>query len=74
MIAFTRDPSGSRASTNGELSSTWRPSGATIRSMAPSTARGELKPFCARSRRPARSTYTSDGAFTMISLTVSSAR
>ena len=56
MMAFTRDPSGSRASTSGELSSTCRPRGATIRSIAPSTARGELKPFGARSRRPERST------------------
>ena len=37
MIAFTRLPSGSRASTIGELSSIRRPSGATIRSIAEST-------------------------------------
>ena len=33
MIAFTREPSGSRASTYGDDSSTRRPSGATIRSI-----------------------------------------
>ena len=37
MIALTRDPSGSRASTIGELSSIRRPSGETIRSIAEST-------------------------------------
>ena len=33
MIAFTREPSWSRASTNGDDSSTLRPSGATMRSI-----------------------------------------
>ena len=37
MIAFTRLPSGSRASTIGELSSMRRPSGETMRSIAEST-------------------------------------
>ena len=56
MIAFTRLPSASRASTKGEDSSMWRPSGATIRSMIPSTAWDELKALSTFSRRPARST------------------
>ena len=74
MMAFTREPSGKRASTSGELSSMCRPSGATMRSITPSTACGELNAFCTRSSLPARSTYTSAGAFTMISLTDSSSR
>ena len=37
MMMLTRDPSGSRASTNGEDSSTRRPNGAMIRSMTKDT-------------------------------------
>ena len=56
MIALTRDPSRRRASTIGELSSIRRPSGATMRSMTPSTARSLLNATGCRYRRPARST------------------
>ena len=54
MMAFTRDPSLSLASTRGELSSMRRPRGVTMRSMTASTASSLLNffsescifPFC----------------------------
>ena len=56
MMALTREPSARRASTSGEDSSMWRPSGATIRSITPSTACAELKAFSTRCSLPLRST------------------
>ena len=43
ITAFTREPSGRRASTMGELSSMRRPSGVTMRSMTARTAASLLK-------------------------------
>ena len=49
MMALTREPSGSRASTSGWLLSIRRPTWATIRSMIASVTLSEMK------RRPERS-------------------
>jgi len=46
MMALTRLPSGRRASTYGLASSMRRPSGATMRSMAPTTAFSPEKNQC----------------------------
>ena len=56
MIALTREPSLSRASTIGEDSSMRRPSGATMRSMTPITARSLENDVPCCTRRPTRST------------------
>ena len=70
MIAWTRLPSGSRASAQGDDSSTRRPSGPTIRSIRCRTASSPSnKPSGALSIRPSRSTYTSSGPFTITSVT-----
>ena len=74
MMAFTRDPSGSRASTIADDSSTRRPTWATILSrirrrcpsLANCTSVGKI--------RPPRSMNISRWLFTMISVTVSSFR
>ncbi len=72
IIALTREPSLSRASTSGELSSTRRPSGVTIRSIAPITARSLVKLAPVSSSLPLRSTQISLAALTITSLTVGS--
>jgi len=56
ITALTRDPSGSRASTRGEDSSTRRPTRDTIRSMMAIRWSSSWKTTSVRSRRPARST------------------
>ncbi len=58
MMALTRLPSGSRASTMGLVSSTRRPTRAAIRWMIWSRWRSSLKAISARSSRPRRSTKT----------------
>ena len=55
MIAFTREPSGRRASTRGLVSSIRRPIGAMIRSMTRSTCSSFRKTLSIRSILPARS-------------------
>ena len=55
ITALTREPSARRASTIGELSSMRRPSGATMRSIAASTALSLVKITADFSMRPARS-------------------
>jgi hypothetical protein len=55
MIAFTREPSGRRASTSGEDSSMRRPSGLTMRSSAARTASSSVKRSAVSSIRPLRS-------------------
>ena len=70
MIAWTREPSGSRASAQGDDSSTRRPKGPTIRSIRCRTdSSPSNSPSGALSIRPSRSTYTSSGPFTMTSVT-----
>ena len=73
MIAFTRLPSGRRASTIGEDSSMRRPTCATILLMIRRRCDSSLKRTEVWDSRPARSTQTSKGPLTMISETVSSA-
>ena len=72
MMAFTREPSLRRASTIGELSSIRRPSGVTMRSIAPLTARSLVKDTSVRSRRPRRSIQISSKRLTITSVTESS--
>ena len=55
IIMFTRDPSGNRASTNGEDSSTRRPSGAMMRSMMRRMCASSLKRASAAWITPLRS-------------------
>jgi len=55
MIAFTREPSGSRASTRGLISSTRRPRGVMIRSMIRRTCSSFRKNESTRRILPARS-------------------
>ena len=70
--AFTREPSGRRASTSGRDRSTRKPSGATTRSMrcatVPSSSRRSV-----RESMPSRSIHTPVDAFTMTSVIVGSA-
>ena len=73
MIAFTREPSGSRASTMGLDSSTRRPTRETMRSMMRSRWRSSSKRTGLRSSRPARSTHTSWAPLTRMSQTPASA-
>ena len=73
MIAWTREPSGSRASAQGDDSSTRRPKGPTMRSIRCRTdSSPSNSPSGALSIRPSRSTYTSSGPFTMTSVTLGS--
>ena len=69
-IAWTREPSGSRASTHGDESSTRRPKGPTMRSIR---CRTDSSPSNSRSGtlsiRPSRSTNTSSDPFTITSVT-----
>ena len=55
MMAFTREPSGSRASTRGLVSSMWRPRGVRMRSMMLRTCSSSRKVMSTFSMRPARS-------------------
>ena len=55
MIAFTREPSGRRASTRGLVSSMRRPSGVMIRSMMRTTCSSFRKPVSTRRILPERS-------------------
>ncbi len=73
MIALTREPSGSRASTRGLVWSIRRPSGVMIRSMMRSTCSSLRKTVSTRRILPPRSMYRWFGPLTMISVTVSSA-
>ena len=73
LIAWTREPSGSRASAQGDDSSTRRPNGPTMRSIRCRTdSSPSNSPSGALSIRPSRSTYTSSGPFTMTSVTLGS--
>ncbi|MNY54873.1 hypothetical protein D3C86_1907970 [compost metagenome] len=56
MMACTRDPSGNRASTMGELSSMRLPSGVTMRSITQRTDCSLVNAAGCRHSRPARST------------------
>ena len=58
MIALTREPSGRRASTIGELSSMRRPTPLTMRSMTRSRCLSSWNDAATRSSWPFRSTYT----------------
>ncbi len=73
MMALKRDPSFSRASTSGELSSMRRPTGATMRSITPIMAFSLENASGTRTSRPARSTKISSTRLTMISVVVGSA-
>ena len=69
---WTREPSPSRPSTQGERWSTRRPSGPTIRSISRSTAvRSRLRPL--RASVPSRSIQTGPGPLIITSLTEGSA-
>ena len=69
-IAWTREPSGSRASAQGDDSSTRRPNGPTMRSIRCRTdSSPSNSPSGALSMRPPRSTYTSSDPLTMTSVT-----
>ena len=68
MIALTREPSASRASTSGEDSSMRRPSGATMRSITLRIASSSEKASGTCCKRPWRSTKMSVALLTMISL------
>ena len=72
MIALTRLPSGRRASTIGEASSTRRPTCETILSMIRITCESSTKRTSVRSSLPSRSTYTWSEPLTMTSVTESS--
>ena len=67
MTAFTRDPSGRRASTMGDASSQRRPSGAMIRWMTRMTWSVSAKVTSVRYSLPSRSIQTWWAPFTMIS-------
>lgn len=56
MTACTREPSGNRASTIGELSSMRRPNGITMRSMTRRTDCSPVNAAAWRQSRPSRST------------------
>ena len=73
MIAFTRLPSGRRASTHGWLSSIRRPTRLTILSMILSRCFSSRNVVGARSSRPPRSTKTLRWPLTRMSETLSSA-
>ena len=68
MIALTREPSGRRASTIGELSSTRRPTPLTMRSMTRIRCLSSWNVVGSRSSLPARSTYTCLCVLTRMSL------
>ncbi len=74
MIALTRLPSGRRASTIGDDSSTRRPTCETILSMIRSRWALSTNEASARSSRPSRSTKIRSWALTMTSVTESSRR
>ncbi len=74
MIALTREPSGSRASTIGEDSSIRRPICATMRLMIRRRCESSLNRTVVSYRRPWRSIQISLGPLTMISVMESSAR
>ena len=73
MIALTRLPSGRRASTIGDDSSMRRPTSATILLMIRRRCESSVKRTVVSYSRPWRSTQTSYGPLTMISVTLSSA-
>ena len=72
MIAFTREPSGRRASTIGHLRSMRRPSGRMMRSITFSTWSSFAKRIGVWLTLPRCSTYTTFGPFTITSETDSS--
>lgn len=69
ITAWSREPSGSRASTAGLARSIRSPRGAITRSTAAITARSSANATSVRSREPRRSIHTSDGPFTRTSVT-----
>ena len=69
MMAFTREPSGNRASTIGLDSSMRRPTLLTMRSMICSRCASSLKVTAVGSSRPWRSTYTWSKRLTRMSET-----
>ena len=74
MIAFTREPSGRRASTSGDDSSIRRPIWPTIFVMIRRRCDESLKVSVVGESRPARSIQMSRGPLTMISEIVGSER
>jgi hypothetical protein len=74
MTAFTREPSGSRASTIGDDSSIRRPTWPTIFVMIRRKCDSSEKQSGVRDSRPLRSIQISPGPFTMISETLESGR
>ena len=74
MIAFTREPSGRRASTIGDDSSIRRPTWPTIFVMIRRRCDSSVKPRPVRESRPRRSIQISSGPLTMISEIVASGR
>jgi hypothetical protein len=72
--AWNRSPPGRRASTQGRDSSTLSPSGATTRCTRAATAAAEGKRTAVRSMVPSRSTKTSEGPLTRMSVTSGSAK
>jgi hypothetical protein len=74
MIALTREPSGSRASTIGELSSMRRPTPLTMRSITRSRCWSSWNAAGTLSSLPRRSTNTCLCVLTRMSLTVLSRR
>ena len=72
MIAFTREPSGSRASTIGDDSSTRRPTAETILSITCRYCASSVNARSVRSMSPARSIQMSSKLLHMISVTVMS--
>ena len=73
MTTWIRDPSSSRASTIGELSSMRRPTRLTMRSMTCISWSAVSNRYGVSERRPARSIQISSGPLTMISVIVGSA-
>ncbi len=73
MMALTRDPSGRRASTIGEASSTRRPTADTIFSITARYWASSLNETAVRSISPARSTQMSSWALHMTSVMSGSA-
>ena len=73
-ITFTREPSGRRASTIGEASSTRRPTAATMRSITRIRWLSSANRASVSYSTPARSMNTWSWPLTMISVIVSSRR
>jgi hypothetical protein len=73
MVALTRLPSGSRASSIGDEMSMRRPTRAAMRSMTRTTCSSSRKRTSVLARRPNRSTHTLSLPLTRMSVTAGSA-